>query len=66
MFRKGFNLLHIHASSEITCHLFQYIVLKKEPSLYILHQVLFVVHKFKDSTKKISIALYKLADSSST
>ena len=64
MFRKGFNLLH--ASSEITRHLVEYIVLKKEPSLYILHHVLLVVHKFKDSTKKISVALYKLADSNST
>ena len=64
MFRKGFNLLH--AGSEITCHLFEYIVLKKEPSLYTLHHFLLVVHKFKDSTKKISIALYKLGDSSST
>ena len=64
MFRKDFNLLH--ASSETTCHLFEYIVIKKEPSLYILHHVLLVVHKFKDSTKKISIALYKLADSKNT
>ena len=58
MFRKDYNLLH--ASSETTCHLFEFIVLKKEPRLYIL----LVVHKFNDSTKKISIALYKLADSS--
>ena len=57
MFRKDFNLLH--ASSETTCHLFEFIVLKKEPRL----DILLVVHKFKDSTKKISIALYKLADS---
>ena len=56
MFRKDFNLLN--ASSETTCLLFEFIVLKKEPRLYIL----LVVHKFKDSTKKISIALYKLAD----
>ena len=45
---------------------FEYIVLKKEPSLFILHHVLLVVHKFKDSIKKISISLYRLADSNST
>ena len=61
MFRKDFNLLH--ASSETTCHLFEYIVIKKEPSFYILYHVLLVGHKFQDSTKKISIVLYKLADS---
>ena len=59
MFRKDFNLLH--ASSETTCHLFEYIVIKKEPSFYILYHVLLGRHKFKDSTKKISIVLYKLA-----
>ena len=53
MFRKDFNLLH--ASSETTCHLFEYIVIKREPSFYILYHVLLV------GERKCSLRPAKLA-----
>ena len=39
---------------------------KKRTELVYSHHVLLVVHKFKDSTMKISVALYKLPDSKNT